>query len=184
MALFERRHLTITHGEHPKNPGEKLIHPSDEAFVVLCFENYSKRWPYVAECKKEKSAVNEMDPRNQVRWVEGTQGQQKFGGWSNEGRVRFLKITLNIAKSKRSGHVTGLENGILKEFFSKGKKSENEETNNEDEPEEFGGNEACVSFLDMDLDNVNLDDVDELEELDDDEGAFRKVKPKKKKKED
>ena len=63
-----RCYTTITSGKSPENQ-EKYITSSDEAFVLIVYENCGQRFPYTAKCKKRNRDANKSHPKYQVRSV-------------------------------------------------------------------------------------------------------------------
>ena len=101
------------------NPDDKYITDSDETLIVLMWENCSKRFPYVAKCKKNEVAYDPTNPNYQTRWSNSSAGQNKFGGWDNDGRAHFVELCRVIKAAKRKEHVRDLEEEILKEIQDK-----------------------------------------------------------------
>ena len=100
---------TITGHAPLDNPDDKYIMDSDETLIVLMWENCSKRFPYVAKCKKNEVKYDPTNPNYQTRWSNSSAGQNKFGGWNDDGRARFVELCRAIKTAKRKEHVLDLE---------------------------------------------------------------------------
>ena len=177
-----RKHLTISEGVFKAAGTKKLITDSDEAFVVIVYENCENRFPYTAECKKDGKKVNEKDEKYQTRWCDDGAGLQKFGGWNNKGRKRYVKLVQAIWYTKQKATVKTLEQGILKEIMGEDAKAlENiaPETAPKKDDQSFGGAEGKASFLTWDMSKVDLSGVSS--DLDDPEDDFQTPKESKKK---
>ena len=83
------------------NPNDKYITDSDETLIVVMWENCSKRFPYVAKCKRDNVAYDQTNPNYQTRWSNSLAGQNKFGGWNDDGRARFVEIRRAIKSTPR-----------------------------------------------------------------------------------
>jgi hypothetical protein len=79
----------------PKEKVRQRISPSgkvsitDEAFIVLCLENYWEKWKSMSA-----GAVSTTDGANiatgtLTRWTDARRGHCQFGGWEAEGLHRF-----------------------------------------------------------------------------------------------
>ena len=122
---------TITDHAPLDSPDDKYVTTSDEALIVLMFENCSKRYPYVAECKAAKVDVNKKHDDYQARWSIAAAGQNKLGGWEESGRLRFVELRRKIGVAKQKDHIGDLEEAILKEIQEKHSKSQAEEEEEE-----------------------------------------------------
>jgi hypothetical protein len=156
-----RRNCPITTGVSVKDPSKTLVTHTDEAFVLVAYENCDKRWPYCYDCKQNGQKPDKTHKEYQTRWCDDGAGQNKFGGWTNEGRKRFSTHVTKIAYNKQKEHVAALEDEILAKI-SKGKATTDDE-DPESEATEFGGKDGEVSFLNvdwsaMDFSNVASDD--------------------------
>ncbi len=127
---------TITDHAPLDNPEDKYITTSDETLIVLMFENCSKRFPYVAECKRKNVVPDKNHADYQARWSVSAAGQNKFGGWEDDGRARFVELRRKIGAAKQKDHVQDLESDILKEIQDKYSKVQAEEEEEEGETNE------------------------------------------------
>ena len=127
---------TITDHAPLDSPDDKYITTSDESLIVLMFENCSKRFPYVAKCKRDAVKPNHDDPDYQARWSVSAAGQNKFGGWEDEGRARFVELRRKIGAAKQKERISDLETAILKEIQDKHSKTQAEVEEEEGETTE------------------------------------------------
>ena len=81
-----RKHVTISKGVFPDDPKKKYITSSDEALVLIAYENNYQRFPWVAECAAEKKTFKthkdfiKKHPRYKSKWTNAKAGQCKWGG--------------------------------------------------------------------------------------------------------
>jgi hypothetical protein len=103
--------------EH-KDPdtGKKYISSSDEAMVLLCMENGEQRFKYCLECELKGEKADQHDEQYGTRWSSSSAGQNKFGGWTQKGRTRFIELCKKISKAKKKPHVKDLEESILRQI--------------------------------------------------------------------
>jgi hypothetical protein len=172
-----RNFCTISSGVYQKDASKKLVTDSDEAFVLACYENCERRWPYCATCKKNGVAVDETHDEYMTRWCDDSSGQKKFGGWTNDGRARFSQHFRSIAKNKAKSHVADLEKKILR--LVSGKDSDGSGDESGDDDNEYGGEAGKVWVVDWNPSKEELAEVNsDVEDLPED--GFRKCNPKKK----
>lgn len=91
---------------------ELYVTPSDEAFLVVCWENCWDRWHYVKSFKdqdKEMTAKDKEDPKFQTPYTKPKGGVQHYGGWNKAGRKRYREILNLIKDSKDKDHVEEVE---------------------------------------------------------------------------
>ena len=105
------------------SPHDKYITTSDEALIVVMFENCSKCYSYVAQCKQDSVNVDHTNPNYQPCWSVSAAGQNKFGGWDDDGRVRFVELRHKIGAAKQKEHILDLETAISKEIQDKHSKT-------------------------------------------------------------
>ena len=166
-----RYYHTISGGHFPEDKTKKYVTSSDEALVLLMYENYYKRWPYTFECSEKKEKIDQESPRYQVKWSDSTTGNSQWGGWSSEGRLRFREILKVIAKCRNKRYNAKLEKQALKRIRTvkkldkprKGKKSGAAGAN------AVGTDEECA-MLDWNSDDESAADDDLI--LDDFEGSL------------
>ena len=110
-----RRYGTISEFKYPDSE-EKYVSSTDEAMVLLCFENGERRFKYYLDCAKENppGEVDHNDERFQTRWSNSSAGQNKFGGWTPKGRQRFSALCKTICRAKKSPHVKAVEEHTLR----------------------------------------------------------------------
>ena len=96
---------TITDHAPLDNPDDKYITNSDETLIVLMWENCSKHFPYVAKCKRDGVDSDPTNPNYQTHWSNSLAGQNKFGGWNDDGRARFVELRRVIGAAKQKEYV-------------------------------------------------------------------------------
>ena len=92
---------TISKHAPPDNPKKKYITSSDEALVLVLYENCGQRFPYTAECMAAGTKPDQNHVRYQSRWSNARAGQCKWGGWNLDGRVRYIELRDKISGIKR-----------------------------------------------------------------------------------
>ena len=70
----------------------KNIPSCTEAAVVLFIENCIKRWEYLWKCKQDGTDIDKKHEDFDPVFSDACSGQQKFGGWKSEGRVRLKDL--------------------------------------------------------------------------------------------
>ena len=66
-----------------------LVSPSDEAFLVVLWENCHKKWAHLDECRKNKTQPDPEDTRLVTPYSSSKSGQKKFGGWREAGIQKY-----------------------------------------------------------------------------------------------
>lgn len=150
----------------------KYITSSDEAMIVVMFENCGQRFPYAAKCTKKGEKIKEDHPDNQAKYSDSTAGQSKYGGWNLEGRTRYNKIRKLISKAKRDRkkEIKAIEKLTLKELRSKNGLNKKKSLKRKGRtPKDFEGKEeaktAMVGVESDDETDIEAEEI-ELEEFD------------------
>ena len=60
------------------------------------FKNCSKHSPYVAKCTKNSVDVDFSNDNYQARWSVSSSGQNKLGGWNDDGRACFVEFDVKL----------------------------------------------------------------------------------------
>ena len=107
---------TISGHSVPGKAERKYVTPSDEALVLLLFENCGQRFPYTAKCLKNHTKPDKNAEQYQSKWTNAKIGQVKWGGWSLEGRKRFLTIQQKVSKVRRKNRTAEVETWALREI--------------------------------------------------------------------
>ena len=94
-----------------------LVSPSDEAFLVVLWENCHKKWVHLQECREKKMAVNQEDPRMKTPYSSSKSGQKKFGGWKKEGVQKCDQYAKEIVENHKTNKtfLSALEANALAE---------------------------------------------------------------------
>ena len=74
-----------------------LVHPSDEAFLLIAWENSFNRWVHKATVG---NAFDENDPQAQTKYSSSPHGLKAFGQWDPEGIKLFSDKTDEIRKQR------------------------------------------------------------------------------------
>ena len=73
---------------------------TDEAFLVLLFENCYAKWWYKEECKRKNDEVDEKHANLVTGFTDPKGGQMKFGGGLKAGITRFKALQVDIQAGK------------------------------------------------------------------------------------
>ena len=174
---------TISKHAPPDDPKKKYITSSDEALVLLLYENCGQRFPYTAECAAKGVSADKTHKRYQSRWSSARAGQCKFGGWNLEGRKRYIELRSKISKAKRKNHVEAVETFTLKELQAKhniGTKTAAKKKGVE--PKDFEGKEEGFASFGVESDDETQGQEEEDEEssdFEDLEEVYQAPPPKK-----
>ena len=164
----------------PDKPNDPYISASDEAMVVLLWENCGQRFPYAAKCAAKGEKENKKDKLYQSKYTDASCGQDKWGGWNAEGRKRFRELCRGITKSKnkRADAIKELETAALQHFQEKYKLNTDKKKGRKGRtPKDFEEDEeAEVEFGDYNGGEGSDDDDTDVEEFD---AKYPDPKPKK-----
>ena len=80
--------------------GTSLVSASDEAFMLILWENCYDKWWYKEECKRKKEEVDEENEAMKTPFTDAKGGQKKFGGWNAEGIKKYNDICSEIEKNR------------------------------------------------------------------------------------
>jgi hypothetical protein len=127
----KRHHLLMSFARRNNNPHESLhVTPSDEAFLVVLWENCYNRWIYedeksnwtdeqkAADAKaaaeaKAKGKAYVPDPRAVPPYTNPKGGVSKYGGWNKAGRKRYREVLDIIIESKKKSYLEAIEKEAL-----------------------------------------------------------------------
>ena len=162
------------------NPKTKYVTSSDEALVLLMYENCGRRFPYCAECKVNNVPVDKNSEQYQSKWTDSAVGQSKFGGWDLAGRVRFQAIRAKISHAKRKETTKGVEEFVLGLIQAKNGIGTRASANKSSAEKEFQLKAGLLEHFNVEPDDDTVDTdggfTSDLEELDD---VYRKPHKKK-----
>ena len=86
-------------GELPRGSLTEMVTPSDEAFVIWCFENFYESVKHEVTTETEQNQANEQNQATHEAQIERKnhgkftkQGTRKFSGWSQEGKGRWNAV--------------------------------------------------------------------------------------------
>ena len=97
-----KRHTYLMSYGKQKDKDWNLVSPSDEAFLVLLWENVFKKWKYIWTQENKEGAV--VDPEHEDMkpvFTENKKGVSPFGGWNKKGRKRYRELLAMITNSKK-----------------------------------------------------------------------------------
>lgn len=108
----------------PNDPDSPLcVTPSDEAYLVVLYENNYKKWYYTYYTMKgkeeelktllaegDREAVENME----TPYTNPRAGQVKFGGWLAAGKSQFKQVKKAVSDARKEAHVPELEGKVLK----------------------------------------------------------------------
>lgn len=97
-----------------------LVPPSTEAFLCVLLENCHPKWVWMCEEIKKDSKVDfttkdmkEHEMMKSTLYTCSDSGQQRFGGWSDEGLKRFSTLTKAIKEARSTPKSLEIEKKIL-----------------------------------------------------------------------
>ena len=98
----KRHHELMSFGkEDPKDKKcQCYVTASDEAFLAMIWLNCYKKWAYKHKCKVENREPDEKDPEMQTPYTNSKVGQKKFGGWTDDGILKYLAVLNNINENR------------------------------------------------------------------------------------
>ena len=155
-----------------------------EAMVILMLENAQAKWAFEGdlELKWKRTMVNadrktkdykKNCPDTPYTTTKG--GNNKYGGWTKEGRIRFAKIRALIQKGRQKDTTEELEEQTreaIQELHKNSTSSTNEEAG-QDKVDLSEAQIGCSSQVDDDLEEEDCNSDDELALLKvDDEKLF------------
>ena len=81
------------------NSEELYVPKNAEAFIMLIMENCEKKWDYCYRCLAKGKKINRKAVKwNDTKYSSARSGHNPFGGWNDEGRIRFVKLQEIIGK--------------------------------------------------------------------------------------
>ena len=115
-----RLSATISKARAPgtgEKKGRKQITPSTEGYIFLTWENSQPKWEHERQMINAGKTIDKAAKKDKS-YVEATYstskaGNIKYGGWSPEGRTRFIKIMAEITEAKKKPHVKKVEECCL-----------------------------------------------------------------------
>lgn len=120
-GLTMRNFGTISQHHIPGDENKRYVTTSDEALVLLLYENCGQRFPYLARLKKRKFNKAELKviaqhPEYTSAYSDANSGRASFGGWDAESRSRFSHLIAHIRGVRRDPKTHALEEEIKKEI--------------------------------------------------------------------
>lgn len=91
-----------------KLPNKQLrVPPNTEALVAVMYRNCYKKWELMKAWDVNTQGVYPMfkkpdiNPEWATEYTDACGGQQKYGGWSTAGRVKFVKLAKIVLASRK-----------------------------------------------------------------------------------
>ena len=109
-----RLYQTVSKAEHKDRLKFKAcITPGSEAFVYLLYENCFRKWDYMVEKTQKNEKMDKVFLVHMCVHTTCTAGQNMWGGWTEEGRVRFQEIKKKVIDARARDHVEKMEQECL-----------------------------------------------------------------------
>ena len=105
-AWEKRKYQTTMSEATEKGTGELIVTASDEAFAFLLNENYIEKW--IQRYHKEFAGV-EKQKRITGEYI----GCYEYGGWSEDGVIRFNELCNIVKDDRNSRYAKEVEEEIL-----------------------------------------------------------------------
>jgi hypothetical protein len=108
-----------------RGSAEKVVTVSDEAFAILVYENYIDKWIRKFNCEQRGELgedTNEIEKRIKGRYTAGTTTRAAnimYGGWSDEGLIRFNQLCRLVAIDRQNENATQMEEQVLQRLREK-----------------------------------------------------------------
>jgi hypothetical protein len=93
-----------------KDTGEIVVTVSDEAFALLLFENYIDKW--IKRYHEDKNG-DEKSKRMAGRYTKSNIGYSEYGGWSEDGVLRFNELCEMVQDDRASRNAREVETQLL-----------------------------------------------------------------------
>ncbi len=128
----KREYYLLSFGKQDREDPEAdyLVSPSDEAFLVVLWENCYAKWAYLDECRRNGTQPDPKDPKMITPYSSSKSGQKKFGGWTKEGIEKYDKYLKDIVENRKTNKafLTALEGDTLAAIRSLEKTQEREDS--------------------------------------------------------
>jgi hypothetical protein len=112
----------------PKSP-KKLITPSTEAFLVVCWANYRKKWMNHWLFRQDNPTGNLPNPRHKngvfpnpevdnlyaTEWTNTDNGSTVLGGWHHDGKVAYKTALDNIKTARLQTAKCGVQEALSRQ---------------------------------------------------------------------
>jgi hypothetical protein len=92
------------------NTSESIVTVSDEAFALLLYENYIDKW-ITRYHNPPPSGVR--GSKIMGKYTRCSIGSSEYGGWSEEGVVRFNELCMTVVSDRRSRNATVSEEWVM-----------------------------------------------------------------------
>jgi hypothetical protein len=111
-------YTTIMGAKSPTNPKKPLITVSDEAMIVLVWENNFQKWQEQWAFEQDVKNKGKKQPNLPGKFTQSDKGQCEWGGWSEAGLQAFnnYKKTIRAYRKDHKDEILELEQRILAEL--------------------------------------------------------------------
>lgn len=113
-----RHHGTVSKAVEQEY-GKAAILPGTEAYLYTLFLGMESKWKYIASCHVESTTVDRESDEFQCPYTEAKGGQQKWGGWTKEGRDKYKEVEQEVKDAREQDHVDAVEEACLKRLRAK-----------------------------------------------------------------
>lgn len=117
-----RYYTTISSAKDPDEPKDRLITVSDEAMLVLMWDNSYDRWitEWTWETDPEnKDNKNKKKPKWSGKYSFSNKGQCKWGGWKHEGYLAYNKYFEEARAARKDKNCKKVEENCLQMLRAK-----------------------------------------------------------------
>lgn len=116
-----RYYTTISDATLNSMSDEKLVTFSDEAMILILWENALERWKQLFDWEQIPENKGKTKPRINGKFLHSNTGQQKWGGWKLEGYKAFNKYYKAVEKGRKSKTCALVEKTCLEELRKQNK---------------------------------------------------------------
>jgi hypothetical protein len=117
-----RYYNTISRATIPdSDPIERAITVSDEAMLMLMWDNSHDRWEELWAFAKDPKNKEKKLPRINGKYCESNKGQTKWGGWTPQGFLAYNKYYMDVKNARKDKNCIQVEKNCLQELRKKNK---------------------------------------------------------------
>jgi hypothetical protein len=95
-------YTTISAAKSADNTDERMVSVSDEAMVLLLWDNHLERWESNWEFTHDPANAGKKVQRTNGKYSRNDSGQQKWGGWLPEGYIQFNKYFGMVKEARKN----------------------------------------------------------------------------------
>lgn len=112
VNAWKRRKMKVTVSAFDPTTKCPYVSISDEAFALLLLDNYLVKWKYRWQCEQD----NKQYKRQPGRYTSSNAGHVEFGGWTNEGIMRFNELVEIVRTDREGQHAPNVEQKLLQKL--------------------------------------------------------------------